>query len=63
MIRPAQFDAEASDHGLGTTHVRLVRVGKLVHLLFSSRQDAVICYAETSSKFKSAESKFERDFH
>ncbi|MDG6921548.1 MAG: hypothetical protein JRN59_08470 [Nitrososphaerota archaeon] len=31
------FDGEATDYYLGTTFVRLVRVGKLVHLMFSSR--------------------------
>lgn len=56
------FDGEASDYDLGTTHVRLVRVGKLVHLMFSNRQDAMFYYAEASSKSKSTESKFRRDF-
>ena len=56
------LDGETSDYDLGTTHVRLVRVGKLVHLLFSNRNDAVVYYAEASSRFKTVEDRFRRDF-
>ena len=55
-------DAEASGYVLGTTHARLVRIGKLVHVLFSNRQDAKVYHAEAASKFKSAEDKFRREF-
>ena len=45
-------DLEGSEYDLGTTSARLVRVGKLVHVLFSNRQDAAIFYAELASRFK-----------
>ena len=62
MIQSTMVNARHGNKGIGTTHVRLVTVGKLVHLMLSYRQDAIIYYAEASSKFKSAESKFRRNF-
>ena len=45
-------DVEASDYDLGTTSARLVRVGKLVQVLFSNKQEAAFFYAELASRFK-----------
>jgi len=53
-------DVEASEYDLGTTSARLVRIGKLVQVLFSNKQDAKIFYAELSSRFKRVQDELNR---
>ena len=45
-------DVEASTYDLGTTSVRLIRVGNAVQLLFSNKREAGFLYTELSSRFK-----------
>jgi len=51
-------DVEASEYDLGTTSVRLVRVGNVVQVLFSNKLDAKFYYDETAARFK----RYEREF-
>lgn len=51
----ASSDFEAKTYDLGTTSVRLVRVGNVIQLIFSSKLDARLYYAEAASRFKRAE--------
>lgn len=52
---------EASQYDIGTTHVRLVRVGNMVQLLFSSSLEAGFLYKELAAKYKRAEDKLKVD--
>lgn len=54
-------DVEASQYDIGTTHVRLVRVGNMVQLLFSSSLEAGFLYKELAAKYKRAEDKLKVD--
>lgn len=45
-------DVEAREYDLGTTSVRLVRVGNMIQLLYSNKRDAGFLFAELSSRFK-----------
>jgi len=51
----ASADFEARQFDLGTTSVRLLRVGSVIQLVFSNKLDARLYYAETASRFKRAE--------
>jgi hypothetical protein len=51
-------DIEASEYDLGTTSVRLVRVGNVVQLLFSNKLEAKFYYDETATRFKRDEREF-----
>jgi len=48
-------DVEASQYDIGTTHVRLIRVGNMVQLLFSSSLEAGFLYKELAARYKRAE--------
>lgn len=45
-------DVEGSEYDLGTTSARLARVGNLVHVQFSNKQDAHFFYVELVTRFK-----------
>lgn len=51
-------DVEGSQYDLGTTSVRLVRVGNIVQILFSNKMDAKFYYSEAVTRFKRAEAEF-----
>ena len=50
-------DVEGSQFDIGTTSIRLVRVGNVVQILFSSSLEAKLLYSELSEKYKRAEEK------
>lgn len=51
-------DVEASEYDLGTTSVRLVRVGNIVQIFFSNKLEAKFFYDDTATRFKRAEEEF-----
>ncbi len=51
-------DIEANEYDLGTTSVRLVRVGNVVQALFSNPLEAKLFFSEVASKFKKAQAEF-----
>ena len=51
-------DVEASEYDLGTTSVRLIRVGNIVQIFFSNKFEAKFYYDETATRFKRAEREF-----
>jgi len=51
-------DVEASEYDLGTTSVRLIRVGNLVQMFFSNKLESKFYYDETAGRFKRAEREF-----
>ena len=53
-------DVEENEYDIGTTSVRLIRVGNVVQLLFSNKIEARFYYGETAARFKRAESEFGR---
>ena len=50
-------DVEASQYDIGTTHVRLIRVGNVVQILFSSALEAGFLYKELAVRYKRSEDK------
>ena len=48
-------DVEASHYDIGTTSIRLVRVGNVIQILFSSSLEAKYLYTELAEKYKRAE--------
>jgi hypothetical protein len=50
-------DVEASQYDIGTTHVRLVRVGNVIQILFSSPLEAGYLYKELAARYKRAEDR------
>jgi hypothetical protein len=46
---PAPSDVDASECDLGTTSVRLIRVGNVVQAIFSSKLDAKLFYDDVES--------------
>jgi hypothetical protein len=50
-------DVEESQFDIGTTHVRLVRVGNLIQILFSNSLEAAYLYKELAARYKRAEDK------
>lgn len=50
-------DVEASQYDIGTTHVRLVRVGNVIQILFSSSLEAGYLYKELAARYKRAEDR------
>lgn len=50
-------DFEGRAYDLGKTSVRLVRVGKVIQVLFEDRAEARLCYDELATRFSEAESK------
>lgn len=56
----ASADFEASEYDLGTTSIRLVRVGRIIQLVCSNKHDSKIIYAELSSKFMKDQDELRR---
>jgi len=54
-------DFESAEYTLGTTSVRMIRVGNVVQAIFSNKLEARLFFAEASSKFKRAEDDFRSD--
>lgn len=48
-------DVEGSQFDIGTTSIRLVRVGNVVQILFSSSLEAKLLFNELFEKYKRAE--------
>ena len=48
-------DVDASHYDIGTTSIRLVRVGNVIQILFSSALEAEYLYSELVEKYKRAE--------
>ncbi len=53
-------DVEASQYDLGTTSVRLIRMGSVAQILFSNKLEAKFFYEETATRFKRDEREFGR---
>jgi hypothetical protein len=53
-------DFEANAYDIGTTSVKLLRVGNVIQLIFSNKLDARLYYAEAASRFKRAEDELGR---
>jgi hypothetical protein len=49
---------DASEYDLGTTSVRLIRVGNVVQVVFSSKLEAKFYYDEAATRFKRAAERF-----
>jgi len=49
----ASSDIDASDFDLGTTAVRLIRVGNVVQAIFGNKLDGKLFYDDVESTFKS----------
>jgi hypothetical protein len=56
----ASSDFEANAYDIGTTSVKLLRVGNVIQLIFSNKLDARLYYAEAASRFKRAEDELGR---
>lgn len=54
-------DVEGSSCDLGTTSVRLVRVGNVVQIFFSNPLEAAFLYKELAERYKRGERKLKRD--
>jgi len=54
-------DIEASQFDIGTTSVRLVRVGNVIQILFSRSFEAKYLYRELAEKYKRAEEELGGD--
>lgn len=50
-------EAEAKLFDIGTTSIRLVRVGNIVHIVFSGSLEAKFLYKELAERYKQAEEK------
>ncbi len=50
-------EVESSRYDIGTTSIRLVRVGNVIQILFSSSLEAEYLYAELAERYKRAEEK------
>lgn len=48
-------DVEGTQFDIGTTSIRLVRVGNVVQILFSSSLESKLLYNELFEKYKRAE--------
>lgn len=57
LIKTMSKDVEASQYDIGTTHVRLIHVGNMVQLLFSSPLEAGFLYKELAARYKQAEER------
>ncbi|MDA4115034.1 MAG: hypothetical protein OK442_00595 [Thaumarchaeota archaeon] len=54
-------DVEATQFDIGTTSIRLVRVGNVLQILFSSSLEAEYLYKELVERYKWAERKIKGD--
>lgn len=50
-------DVEGSQFDVGTTSIRLVRVGNVIEILFSSSLEAKLPYCELFAKYRGAEER------
>ena len=50
-------DVEAGRYDIGTTSIKLVRVGNVIQILFSSPLEAKYLYRELAERYKRAEDK------
>lgn len=50
-------DVEARQFDIGTTSIRLVRVGNVIQILFSSQLEAKFLYKELAERYKRAEDR------
>ena len=50
-------DVEGSSYDIGTTSIRLVRVGNIVQAIFSSPSEAGFLYKELAARYKRAEER------
>jgi hypothetical protein len=50
-------DFEASQYDVGTTSIRLIRVGNVVQLWFSSALEARYLYKELAERYRRAEER------
>lgn len=48
-------DVKASKYDIGTTSIKLIRIGNVVQLVFSSALEAKFLYKELSERYKRAE--------
>jgi len=53
-------DVEGSSYDVGTTSVRLVRVGSLIQILFNNPLEAKVLYKELSERYKRGEEMLRR---
>ncbi len=53
-------DIEANQYDISTTSIRLVRVGNVVQILFSSSLEARYLYKELAERYKRAEDALRR---
>ncbi len=54
-------DVEENQFDVGTTSIRLIRVGNIIQILFSSSLEAKYLYKELAQRYKGAEEKLEGD--
>lgn len=54
-------DVESSRFDIGTTSIRLVKVGNVIQILFSSPLEARYLYKELAEKYKRAEERLKGD--
>ncbi len=50
-------DVEADQFDIGTTSIRLVRVGNVIHIVFSSSLEARFLYKELAERYKRDEKR------
>lgn len=50
-------DVESNRYDIGTTSIRLVRVGNIIQIIFSSSLEAGYLYKELAARYKRAEDK------
>lgn len=50
-------DVESSQFDIGTTSIKLVRVGNVIQIVFSSSIEARYLYKELAERYKRAEDK------
>jgi hypothetical protein len=53
-------DVEASQFDIGTTSIRVVRVGNVIQILFSSSMEASYLYRDLAERYKRAEDKLRK---
>jgi len=50
-------DVESSQYDIGTTSIRLVRVGNVIQIVFSNSLEAKYLYKELAERYKGAEDR------
>ena len=53
-------DFEVKEYDLGTTSVRLIRVGNVIQIFFSNKLEAKFLYDSISTRFKRMEEDFRK---